>query len=124
MYLYLARRNKKGIKVLAILTGIPLETRRVTIADIYSFGIPQQYMDEFKKVFHENRIKFEPWIEQAENYAELLSRLRKRGFTNLSLDGSPLFDDIFDTSFFGDEIQIETTGIKKIKRTMLRKNNS
>ncbi len=120
MYIYLAKRDKKGVIVVAIFNGLNPQTKRIVPNDVNKFGLSAQFREEFKRVFYENRIKYEPWMEPAANYAELVNKLRKRGYKNISEDGTPMFDDIFDITMFGDEDNVDTSKMTS-KKTMIRK---
>lgn len=42
------------------------------------------------QIIHENRMLYEPWVETAKNYNELISNLKQRGYSNISMSANPL----------------------------------
>ncbi|RDJ35637.1 MAG: hypothetical protein DWQ19_12530 [Crenarchaeota archaeon] len=120
-YLYLARRDKKGIKILIVLKGHHCPAGR--LADIKKLGLPVNLEQQIQNKIYETRMLWEPWIESAENYKELKDSLRKRGFSAVPMGASPLF--------FPEKESIVSKKIKDVKigpiieekKTMLRKKN-
>lgn len=59
---------------------------------------------------------YEPWVETAEDYNELVSRLKGRGYSNMPMGASPLLD------FKAYSVApVANTSSCKISKTMIRK---
>src|SRR5581483_3568146 len=82
IYLYLAGRDKKGIKVLATLSGPPLAATRINNpADL---GLSASQVAEVNSAVYGNRMDWELWAESAENARQLEEQIRGRGFQNVA----------------------------------------
>ena len=82
LYLYLARRDKKGVEILTILHGPAVPPTRV--ADVERLGLPRNLTEQLKQSIHDDRMYWEPWIEAADSYADLVATLKNRGYSNVS----------------------------------------
>ena len=87
IYLYLARRDKKGIRVLSVISGNDYfpPTRVNNIEDL---NLPSKMESIISKEILENKMLWELWIEGAENYDSLRKSLKKRRYKNLPLSYS------------------------------------
>ena len=84
IWIYLARRDKKTIRLLTTLgTGQCLPTRLSNLGDL---GISSESQAELSKIIHENRFEWEPWMESADSYRTLKRNLLYRGFGHLPLN--------------------------------------
>lgn len=90
MYLYLARRDKMGARVVTVLDAPERPPTRLT--DLKSLQLPAGMHDSIERIFHENRMYWEPWVESASDYAELRKKLQTRGFQRLYPSCKPMFD--------------------------------
>jgi|GEM_PF-4247403 len=81
LYLYLARRDKKGVEILTILHGPAVPPTRV--ADVERLGLPRNLTEQLKQSIHDDRMYWEPWIEAADSYADLVATLKNRGYSNV-----------------------------------------
>lgn len=91
-YLYLARRDKKGIKIVAILEHRNVLYSRVkSVSDLFLHSTLERPIE---KIFYEHRMQWEPWIETVDSYNELIRRLRSRGFTEIPVRSTPLVSKI------------------------------
>ena len=84
IYLYLGRRDKKGAAILAILHGPPVPPSRVP--DVARLGLPRDLTARLQQSIYEERMYWEPWIESADTYGDLVESLRKRGYTNVPVN--------------------------------------
>ena len=73
VYLYLARRDKKGMKVLATFNGPSYPATRVT--DVASLSMSPELERKVSRTIHEDRMMWEPWIEGVRSYDELRQSL-------------------------------------------------
>jgi hypothetical protein len=113
LYLYLAKRDKTGVRVLAIVKTQPrLATR---LQDINSLNLPANWIPQIEQIIYDNRMMWEPWIETANSFSVLKQSLKNRGYTNLPLNGSP--------EFIAYNIQSPVINISAIpkKNTMVRR---
>lgn len=88
VYLYLARRDKKGCKIIMILQG--LETYPTRLTDVNSLRLPADLIVELQNIIHDNRMDWEPWVESANSYEELRQKLVNRGYSQIPLKANPL----------------------------------
>lgn len=90
MYLYLARRDRKGARVVMVLDGEKTWPARVT--DLKAIQLPDNIYASVEHIIHENRMYWEPWIESADSYEELKKSLIRRGYMDLYVSSKPLYD--------------------------------
>lgn len=114
IFVYLARRDKKGVQLLTTIPGAVSQPNRLT--DIKQLGLPPGAEQEVHGIIHENRMLWEPWFEGAESYADLLAALKSRGYSGLRMYSSPLYRNS-ELRKMRSEVKVE-----KIK-TMIRKGN-
>ena len=89
LYLYLARRDSKGIKILIILSGKEQQPTRIT--DLSLLNLPNAWQVEIQREIDDNKMLWEPFLESATDYKVLKQSLKNRGFINLPLNDSPKF---------------------------------
>jgi len=92
IYIYLAKRNKKGIKLLVVLSDSN-NYPATKIADATKIGLSPELQSKISKQAHEDRMLWELWIESASDFADLKHKLTKRGHTELPMFASPLFNN-------------------------------
>lgn len=110
LYLYLAKRDKSGIRILVKLKSRPqLPTR---LNDVSILHLPEGWESEIKQTIYESRMLWEPWIESSESFDEFKTSLKKRGFSNLPSISNP--------EVLLESILINSSFLPK-KNTMLRK---
>ena len=125
LYIYLAQRNKKGIKILTVLNGEACPPTK--LPDITAIGLPANFSKKLAKEIYDHRMRWEPWVESAENFAALKAALKKRGYSDLPFCSSPQFEmerDLIVTNT-GPDMKNPDKTIKSIgqeRPTMLRKN--
>ncbi len=89
LWLYLARRDKSNVDVLTVLQG--REQLPVRLNDLSVLNLPQNWMAEMQKLIKERKMEWELWIESSPTWDELRTKLKKRGYSNLPINGQPLF---------------------------------
>lgn len=122
VYLYLARRDKKGVKVMAILNGPEIAAGR--LADLKKLALPPAMEQQVEQQIYADRMLWEPWLESAESFADLKRKMKDRGYTSLPLCSSPLFAQERESivSSVGQlEYKPTIKAAEKGKKTMLRK---
>lgn len=107
IFLYLAKRDKTGIKAIATFTG---DCPPVKIQNIKSLGLIPELEGKFENIIYEHRMLWEPWLEGALNYQTLKKTLRDRGYQNVPTHAAVKHIHVLPT----------TKNLSKTK-TMLRK---
>ena len=85
LYFYLARRDKKGVRIIAKFQGTPQMATR--ISDISSL-VPPNLSGSLNQIIYDSRMLWEPWVESAESYADLRNSLEIRGYTNIPISST------------------------------------
>ena len=91
-YLYLAKRNKKGTKLLARLEIPGAITSRVE--DVKTLNLHPNLESKIDGVVKTNKIHWELWIETADSYEKLKKELNKRGYSEIAIHPVPMFNEI------------------------------
>ncbi len=123
IYIYLAKRDKKGLKILLVLKGQSHPPAR--IIDIAQLALPNDLEQKISKQIHLDRMLWEPWIESADDYVQLKTSLRNRGYLGLPMCSSPLFESNLESVIKKSQQHLEPT-IKPIETeptSMLRRLN-
>ena len=116
LWIYLARRDKTGIKMTSKFRGKKIMPSRIErIEDLH---LPPSYADYIKTLIYEHRMLYEPWIESANDYATLVQNLKLRGYTNVPVSGKLLYG--LNTNGYPPEISVRNIPEKK---TMTRKSS-
>ena len=88
LYLYLARRDRTGITMISIFET-PREVMAIRLEAASRLGLPTHESTGLQKMFDENRMNWEPWIETAEDYEALKRSLEGRGYKNVPVSCRP-----------------------------------
>ena len=78
LYLYLARRDKRAIKILTTFRGHAVPPTRVQ--DIRQLGLPREMANKLNQIIQDDRLLWEPWVESAESFDQLRTSLSNRGY--------------------------------------------
>lgn len=89
IWLYLARRDKSGMEVLTVLKG--RRQPAVRVKDLLVLNLPPSWFVEIQRKVEEKKMEWEPFVESAADFDALRESLKKRGYTNLPVNGQPLF---------------------------------
>jgi hypothetical protein len=116
LFLYLARRDKKGMELLASFSK-NIKCPPTRVKNIKDLTLPSNLEAEITKIVYEKRMLWELWIESSEDYKTLCNSLTKRGYKNVSHSAVP--NKRIDKKDSNPSLRPNI--IKKIK-TMLRKN--
>lgn len=88
LYLYRAKRDKKGMQLLATFPyDQPYPPTKVE--DVRELALPEYLESSIKQKNQEDRLRYEMYIEYAESYQNLCDSLKSRGYSNLPLAASP-----------------------------------
>jgi len=114
LYLYLARRDKSGIRIVANFLGRPLLPTR--IEDLAPLQLPTGWEPQIEQIIFDSRMLWEPWLESSDSFEELRSILKIRGYTNIPINSQPEFTPA--------NLQTPVVNVSYLpkKATMLRKN--
>lgn len=112
LYLYLAGRNKQGIKLVAVLQGDATVTSRVS--DLKRLNLPQTWEIQIRRIIDDNKMLYEPWIESAKSYKELKERLQTRGYAQLPMGAMPMLNLTYNPP------KANTSGCQ-VQKTMIRR---
>lgn len=112
LYLYLASRSKKGIKLITTLKGEGVVSSKVT--DLSSLELPAIWQKKITQIINENKMLYEPYLESAVDYNDLRSRLKERGYSDLPLGPNNM------VHIDGKAPKANTSSCK-VRRTMTRK---
>lgn len=112
IYLYLARRDKKGVRILLIINGSNQAFTRVS--DLKLLNLPTNVYNNINSVIFENRMLWEPWVESADSFEAFRKHLDNRGFSGLPLAEKSILNNKFITN------KIDLSSLPK-RKTMIRK---
>lgn len=87
VWLYLARRDKKAVRILAKAQGKNVMANRVENID--HLTLPVDWSNKIKQTAFDNRMLWELWIESFENYQQLKAALTSRGYSNIPMSPQP-----------------------------------
>lgn len=90
LYLYLAKRDKTGFKLIATFpTNQSYPPTKVD--DVAKLGLSENIVNEIKPIIYENRMRYDVWIQTAKDFKELKASLQYRGYKNLPIQMSPMY---------------------------------
>lgn len=125
IYLYLGKRNKKSIKILAALNN-PGQIAPTRVMDVKSLNLSKNLENKIIKQSNQDKMEWELWIESATNFSELRDSLKKRGYKELPFCSSPQYiseeEKVVSSVNEIKKAEIKINPPNKI-RTMLRKTN-
>ena len=87
-YLYLLKRDKKGMILLTIQQGNPIQ--RTELFDLKLVQATPQIMSKLKTIYQEHFMDYEMWIESAPSFQSIIDRLRSQGYSKLPNHANPL----------------------------------
>ena len=116
LYIYLARRDKSSIRILATVKGKPILATRLD--NVNQLRLPQEWTTGLNQIIYDNRMLWEPFIEHANTYQELQTLLLKRGYSNVPISPQP---ELSSSNLGSPTINSSSLPDKKV---MLRKNGT
>jgi hypothetical protein len=114
VYIYLAKRDKKGIKILSCFSNLQ-KYHPVKINDLKQLNLPEQMYKSLNQQILENKMMYEPWIQSSESFNDFRQSLIKRGYSNVPLQQS--------VSYVIRDVKEKKIDFKSKKNTMLRRNS-
>lgn len=106
IYIYLARRDKKGIK---IITNFPNKTfcypTKININNLEKLQLSNNILNLIKLEFEKDKLTHELYVESATSPSDLRASLVRRGYKNIPLqlinlrinEGSKINEDVLIT---------------------------
>lgn len=86
IFVYLAKRDKKEIKVLGILNNNKkCHPTKIKIEKINEINLPNEIINSIKEEYKKNKLIWEIYLESSDSYEELKKSLIRRGYKNLPL---------------------------------------
>lgn len=126
LYIYLANRNKNGIKVLNT-SSCATQYNSIKINDVSKIGLENSLEEKISNYYSQHKMNWDLIVETAESFKELKDSLKKRGYYNLPLFSSSLFQEQLDVivNSVNDSKQKITLKPNNLSvKTMIRKNNN
>ena len=111
-FLYLCRRDKKGVLLLLILSGDKIPKTYVDNFD--NIGLPENIRFKLDNYYIPLRFHWQIVIESDDNFDSIKKRLHKNGYKNIQFDNSPLFLNL-------ESIKLKI--LEKMPKKMLQKKN-
>lgn len=89
LWLYLARKDKKGIKILAKLMS--RELYPTVIENVSQLGLPSSWEVKINEYIEsQGKIYWDVYIQTAKTFDDLKSNLKKRGYSDIPINGNPM----------------------------------
>lgn len=115
VWVYLTQRNKKGVRFLSQFKGKEAISP-TRMSDFSNLGLQVNYVQQLDQVVYDSRLLWESWIETAESFDEMTTKLKKRGYSNLPISFIP---EIGGNNFVSAPT-IHTYGVEKTKLMVRR----
>ncbi len=88
LYLYLAKRDKKDVKLVTLLKGnCP---KPIKLVDLSALDLPAAWTKALSEIIARDRMHFDLWMESALDVFELQRRLKNRGFKQIPIMINPI----------------------------------
>lgn len=84
--------------------------------DLSELSLPPIWERKIQQIIHDNKMLYEPWIESAESFMALRSRLLGRGYKNIPMGVTSLLN----LAAYEKAPKANTSSCK-IRKTMIRK---
>lgn len=88
LWLYLAKRDKKGIRIIAKFLSRELEP--IKLDNIKRLTMPESWEGKIFTYIEQNKIYWEPWLQTSDDFEELKKSLKKRGYSDIPANGQPM----------------------------------
>lgn len=92
LWLYLGRRDKKGVQILAKLLCRDLSP--IKLSNIKVLSLPSSWEGKLSDMIEQNKIYWEPWLQTNDTFEDLASNLKIRGYSQLPANGQPMISII------------------------------
>jgi len=88
LWLYLAKRDKKGIQIIAKLLSRDLDPTKLD--NIKRLALPESWEGKIYSYLEQNKLYWEPWLQTNDNFDDLKNSLKKRGYSDIPSNGQPM----------------------------------
>ena len=88
LLLYLAKRDKKGVQILAKL--LCREINPIALSNIKILSLSPSWEGKIADTIEQNKIYWEPWVQTAATFDDLRLNLKARGYSNIPVNGQPM----------------------------------
>lgn len=88
LWLYLAKRDKKGIQIVANFLCRELDPIRLD--DIKRLTLPISWESKIFEYIEQNKIQWEPWVQTSESFDDIKKNLKIRGYSDIPSNGQPM----------------------------------
>jgi hypothetical protein len=88
LWLYLAKRDKKGVKILSKFYSRDIGP--ILLEDLKILNLPSSWYGKVKGYIDENLMYWQPWLQTAVDFDELKASLKIRGYSELPANGRPM----------------------------------
>lgn len=121
-YLYLARRDKKGVQLLASFQNKESQVYPTRVTDVKALKLSPAMERDVEKSVEENKMLWECWIQSADSFQDLKNRLSNMGYKKSQMpnNAQPLFVQKISPVSKEELKKPDTTNTDKPK-TMMRK---
>ena len=117
LYLYLARTNSQGIKLLTVFYN-KSSYPATQLKDITILHLPQAFTDKLKQSIDANSQNYTTWLESATSFDGLKNQMVKRGYSNLYYS-NPLHPFEYEPTYTPDAPTL--IQVKQVIKTMVQK---
>ena len=87
IYIYLAKRDKTGIRLISKFIGS--SQLPVRIEDINYLNLSQNLSLQIQQLSYDNRMNWELWIESIDSFNDFRNSLKSRGYQNIPINPQP-----------------------------------
>lgn len=94
IFVYLAHRDKEGVKLLGNFKSN--QEIHQKISNSVELRLPKDLEKAVANAAFENRMKWDLWIESANDYQDLSKKLKNRGFKNVPKNSLSTFNFALD----------------------------
>lgn len=85
LWFYLARRDRKSVRLLSVFSSRKQPAVRLT--DLSILNLPPSWQAQVEKEVEDHKMYWEPWVETADTFDDLAESLKKRGYTGIPISG-------------------------------------
>lgn len=88
LWLYLAKRNKKGVQIIAQFLSRDLNPTKLD--NIKRLALPESWEGKIFQYIEDNKMYWEPWLQTGMDFNDLQNNLKNRGYSNIPVNGRPM----------------------------------
>jgi len=88
LWLYLAKRDKKGIQIIANFLCRDLDP--IKLDDIKRLALPLSWESKIFEYIQQNKMEWEPWVQTENDFDSLKRNLKTRRYSDIPANGQPM----------------------------------